>query len=85
MVGEAYENIMKFIALIKELITFFFDEMNKRIVEIDKRLIEINNKMKEQNEYIEVLKDCGQLDCVKCKFNEMCDYSNLNKRKENKL
>lgn len=72
---------MKFITLIKELITFFLDEMDKRLVEIDKRLIEINNKMKERNEYIETLKDCRQLNCVKCKFNEMCDFSNLSKKR----
>lgn len=76
---------MKFIALIKELIAFFLDEMNKRLDEINKRLIEINNKMKEHNEHIEVLKDCTQLNCVECKFNEKCDFSNLRKRKENKV
>ena len=77
--------MVTFISLIKELIEFFLDEMNKRLVEIDNRLIEINNKMKERNEYIEVLKDCTQLNCAECKFNEMCDFSNLKKRKENKL
>jgi hypothetical protein len=79
MLSRIYKRMAKFISFIKDLITFFLDEMNKRLVEIDKRLIEINNKMKERNEYIEVLKDCGQLDCVECKFNKMCDFSNLKK------
>lgn len=75
MVSRIYKRMVKFIALIKELRTFFVNE-------IDKRLIEINDKMKERNEHIEVLKDCTQLNCVYCKFNEMCDFSNLRKRKE---
>lgn len=74
IVGRVYEIIVKFISLIKELITFFLDEM-------DKRLISINDKINEQNEYIEVLKDCAQLDCVYCKFNKMCEFGNLNKIK----
>ncbi len=70
--------IMKFITLIKEMITFFFDEM-------DKRFVALNDKINEYNEHIEVLKDCTQLNCVECKFNEKCDFSNLRKRKENKV
>jgi len=73
MAGRIYKMIVKFIALIKELITFFLDEMNKR-------LIEINDKIEERNEYAEVLKDCTQLNCVECKFNEMCEFSNLRKK-----
>ena len=69
---------MKFITLIKEMITFFFDEM-------DKRFVALNDKINEYNEHIEVLKDCTQLNCVECKFNEKCDFSNLRKRKENKV
>lgn len=69
--------MVKFIALIKELITFFIDEMNKRF-------IALNDKINEHNEYIEVLKDCTQLNCVECKFNKKCDF-NLSKRKGDKL
>lgn len=69
--------MVNFITLIKELITFFFDEMNKR-------LISINDKINEQNEYIEVLKDCAQLNCVECKFNKVCEFSNLRKKETQK-
>lgn len=78
MVDRVHKRIVNFISLIKELITFFLDEM-------DKRLIAINDKINEQNEYIEVLKDCTQFNCVECKFNKICDFRNLNRRKENKL
>jgi hypothetical protein len=51
---------------------------------MDKRLAAINdkiNKINEQNEYIEVLKDCTQLNCVECKFNKICEFSNPRKGK----
>lgn len=78
MVDKVYEMTMKFITLIKELIAFFLDEM-------DKRLVEINDKINEKIEYTEVLKDCTQLNCVECKFNEKCNFSNLNKRNGDRL
>jgi hypothetical protein len=73
MVGKIYKIMVNFISFIKELIAFFFNEMNKR-------LDEINDKINEQNEYNEVLKDCTQLNCVECKFNEKCEFSNLKKK-----
>jgi hypothetical protein len=69
--------MLNFIVLIKELIKFFIDEMDKRLAAINDKI----NKINEQNEYIEVLKDCTQLNCVECKFNKICEFSNPRKGK----
>jgi hypothetical protein len=72
MVSRIYKRMAKFISFIKESIMFF-------LAEIDKRLAELNDKINEKIEYTEVLKDCVQLNCMECKFNKMCDFSNSKK------
>jgi hypothetical protein len=64
--------MLNFIVHIKDLLTFF-------LAEIDKRLAELNDKINEKIEYTEVLKDCVQLNCMECKFNKTCEFNNPKK------